>query len=157
MRGLGITLVALAMIAGFEAVAEQQILTPDLDRISKQRSVVEAAARDRLKAPLPGGKADLAILQRLVDDQVFRPQQTYELQSLGIVLGQVLAEHPDLSWVTVQDEYGTDPALRYKTTSILIFPLTMISKRVEDGREVEVEHLYQAILSNVREIEAKAD
>jgi hypothetical protein len=65
--------------------------------------------------------------------------------------------YPDLSWVTVQDEYGTDPALRYKTTSILVFPLTMISKRVEDGRAVEVEYLYEATITRVRELETESD
>ena len=153
-----VALFVIGAIAAAGAMAEdQKILSPDLDRISKQRAVVDAAARARYGAPLPGGKADLAVLQRLVDDHAFRPDQTYELQSLGIVLGEVLAMHPDLSWVTVQDEYGTDPALRYKTTSILVFPLTMISKRVEDGREVEVEHLYEATLSHVRELETEAD
>lgn len=158
MRGPAVALWVISLITGTGTMAEkQQILPPDLDRISKQRAVVDAATRSLYATSLPGGKGDLAVLQRLVDDQVFRPDQTYELQSLGIVLGQVLALHPDLSWVTVQDDYGTDPALRYKTTSILVFPLTMISKRVEDGREVEVEYLYEATLTHVREVEYEAD
>jgi hypothetical protein len=38
----------------------------------------------------------------------------------------------------VTDEYGTDPTLRYKNSSIQINALTMISKRVERGEEVNV-------------------
>lgn len=158
MRRRAVALFVITAFAAAGAMADdQKILPPDLDRISKQRGVVDAAARARYGAPLPGGRDDLAVLQRLVDDHAFRLDQTFELQSLGIVLGDVLAIHPDLSWVTVQDEYGTDPALRYKTTSILIFPLTMISKRVEDGREVEVEYLYEATLSRIRELDSEAD
>src|SRR5262245_3397748 len=151
------SLLLIGSLSAERAMADQQILPPDLDRVAKQRAVVNAVVRDRYGAPLPGGKADLAILQRLVDEQAFRPDQTYELQSFGIVLGQVLAEHPDLSWVTVQDEYGEDLALRYKATSILVFPVTMISKRVEDGREVDVEYFYEMTLRRCRELESEAD
>ena len=136
---------------------DQQILPPDHDRISKHRAVVEEAVRTRDGGSLPGGKGDLAVLQRLIDGKAFAPSQTYELQSLGIVLGQVLAAHPGLAWVTVKDQYGTDPALRYRDTSILIFPLTMISKRVEDGAEVDVEYLYEATLNHIRKLETAGE
>jgi hypothetical protein len=83
---------------------------------------------------------------------VFRSDQTYELQSLGIVLGQVLADSSELSWVTVKDEWGADPALRYKTTTVLIFPLTMISKRVEGQQHVSVQALYDITLAQLEKL-----
>jgi len=33
-----------------------------------------------------------------------------------------------MEWVTVEDEYGKDPALRFPGTTVIAFPLTMISK-----------------------------
>jgi hypothetical protein len=149
--------IAVAVVSVFGACGamtdDQQIYAPDLDRIGRQRAVIEAAVRERYGTSLPGGVEDLATLQRLVDDRAFHEEQTYELQSLGIVLGQVLAGNPDLSWVTVEDAYGADPALRYKATSILVFPLTMISKRIEEGREVDVESLYASTLEHIRALE----
>ena len=157
LRILAATLVAAFSLQGAPAVAgEQAILPPDVERLAAQRAVVDAAARARYGAPLPGGSADLVVLQRIVDDKVFRADQTYELQCLGIVLGQVLAAHPGLAWVTVQDEFGTDPVLRYKDTSILFFPLTMISKRVDDGREVDVKDMHDWVLRQAEELEAQA-
>jgi hypothetical protein len=44
---------------------------------------------------------------RLIDDTVFKKSQTYELQSLGIVFGDVLASELPLRWVMITDEYGT--------------------------------------------------
>ncbi len=134
---------------------DQELLPPDFDRISRQRDVVEGAVRARYGSALSGSEADLGVLQRLVDENVFRVDQTYELQSLGIVLGEVFSAHTDLSWVTVRDEYGVDPALRYKETSLLVFPLTMISKRLEEGREVEVRALYEAVLASLPGLEAE--
>lgn len=157
MRLVASAVTALSVFAaGGTVTDDQQIQGPDSGRIARQRALVETTVQERYGTSLPGGAEDLALLQRLVDDQVFRPEQTYELQSLGIVLGQVLAGHPDFSWVTVQDEYGTDPALRYKATSILVFPLTMISKRIEEGREVDVEDLYASTLTHVRGLEGES-
>ncbi len=79
--------------------------------------------------------------------------QTYDLQSLGLIFGQVfLQRHQGFDWWMVEDEYGRDPALRYKETSLLLFPLTMISKRLEDGEEFDLEELFNGLSANVAEI-----
>ncbi|MBN2709820.1 MAG: DUF3806 domain-containing protein [Calditrichaceae bacterium] len=64
--------------------------------------------------------------------------ETANLQALGICFGEVLSNELDLHWVEVEDEYGKDPALKYKDTSIIFFPRTMIPKRIENGQEVDV-------------------
>jgi hypothetical protein len=51
-----------------------------------------------------------------------------KLQCLGVALGDALAEELQMEWVTVEDEYGKDPALRFPGTTVIAFPLTMISK-----------------------------
>ena len=107
--------------------------------MEQQRAIVAAIAKQRYGTPsLTKTKADLSVLQRLLDDKVFAKTQTYELQSLGIVLGDVLASELPLHWTMVTDEYGTDPTLRFKDTTLQINALTMISKRVERGETVDV-------------------
>jgi hypothetical protein len=46
-------------------------------------------------------------------------------------------------WITVEDEYGQDPAIQFGETSIIAFPLTMVSKRVERGEALDVRDLYE--------------
>ena len=46
-----------------------------------------------------------------------------------------------LRWVMVTDEFGTDPTLRFRETTIPINALTMISKRIERGEPVRVQWL----------------
>jgi hypothetical protein len=84
----------------------------------------------------------LRLLQGILDQEWINPDETAKLQSLGIVFGDALAEKMDLLWVMVEDEYGRDPALMVPKTTILAFPLTAISKRVEDGEKVDVYHLF---------------
>jgi hypothetical protein len=83
----------------------------------------------------------LPVLQRLIDDKAFSKSQTYELQSLGIAFGDVLASELPLRWVMVTDEYGTDPTLRFKGTTVQINALTMISKRVGKDEKVNLSDL----------------
>ena len=49
-----------------------------------------------------------------------------------------------LAWIAVEDEYGRDPALRDGETSIILFPMTTISKRIERGEIVDVLKLLDA-------------
>jgi hypothetical protein len=116
----------------------------DLASLDKQRALVAAAAKQRYGVSgLLRTKADLPVLQRLIDDHAFAKTQTYELQSLGVVLGDVMASELPLRWMMVTDEFGTDPTLRYKDTTIQVGALTMISKRIERDEKVNVTRLLQ--------------
>jgi hypothetical protein len=114
----------------------------DRVRLEQQRAVVEAAAKQRYGTPaLTKTLTDLRVLQRLIDDKAFDRKQTYELQSVGVAFGDVLASRLPLRWVMVTDEYGTDPTLRFKDTTVQINVLTMISRRIERGEEVNLTEL----------------
>lgn len=114
----------------------------DKQLLDQQRAVIARLAKQRYGTPaLTKSKKDIPILQRLLDDKAIKKSQTYELQSLGVVFGDVLASEFPLRWVMITDEYGTDPTLRYKDTSVNINALTMISKRVERDEPVDVSEL----------------
>jgi hypothetical protein len=116
----------------------------DSERLDQQRALILDIAKRRFgTAALSRTTRDLPVLQRLIDDKVFKKSQTYELQSLGTVFGDVLASELPLRWVMITDEYGTDPTLRFKNTSININALTMISKRIEKGEPVDLASLVQ--------------
>ena len=134
-------------------------LTPsDQLRLNKQRAVVLAELSKRYGAKgLTGTPADLHHLQRLIDDKVFNKAQTWELQSLGVAFGDVLANDLGMHWVIVTDEYGIDPTLRYRDTSIQVNPLAMISRRVEDDVPVNFEAIRQGVHSRITEILKSGD
>jgi hypothetical protein len=119
-----------------------ELSNEDSTRLEQQRAVVAASARKRYGTrALTKTKRDLPVLQNLIDDRVFNKSLTYELQTLGVAFGDVLASEFPLRWVMVTDEFGTNPTLRYKETAIQINALTMISKRVERNEPVNVQWL----------------
>jgi hypothetical protein len=135
----------------------QPLSGEDRMRLTRQEAVVLKLIQSRYgeDATLKHSKTDFTLLQKLIDDKALRPDQTYELQCLGIALGQVYAAETPLRWVMVEDEYGRDPALQYPDTTIILFPLTMISKRVEQGREVDVADIFRGTMDLVAKTKEK--
>jgi hypothetical protein len=114
----------------------------DRTRLDQQRAIVAAAAKQRYgTSSLTKTLEDLPVLQHLIDDKAFSKTQTYQLQSLGVAFGDVSASNFPLRWVMVTDEYGTDPTLRFKDTTVQVNALTMISKRIEKDEAVDLQEL----------------
>jgi Domain of unknown function (DUF3806) len=125
----------------------------DQQRLQQQRAVVEKFLGDdasRQKYQKAEGK--LGTIRAVLQANVFKPNQTYELQCLGIVLGDAFVQELKMEWVMVEDHYGRDPAVRLPSTTIILFPLTMISKRIERGEQVEVFELFNGVAAQVDEI-----
>lgn len=115
----------------------------DERQLQLQRKAVDELSRRHVGTPISGGALDdLRIIQTLLDLRVLGADQAYELQSLGVVLGDVMVTQLDFSWVVVQDEVGRSRALRFRDTDTLVFPVTMISKRVEGDVRFAVSDLY---------------
>ena len=138
---------------------EQTVSALDEDdeaRLREQRAVVEShlveSEENRRKYKTAVGK--LGIVRAILQSNVYKPHQTYELQCLGIVLGDAFVQEIGMEWVMVEDEYGRDPAIRLAGTSVILFPLTMISKRIERGEEVDVFDLFNGIAAKVEELKA---
>lgn len=128
----------------------------DSARLEQQRGLVAATAKRRYGTThLTRSKSDLPVLQDLIDESVFNKSQTYELQSLGVAFGDVLASEFPLHWVMVTDDFGTDPTLRFKETTIQINALTMISKRLERGEAVRVQWLLDQTREQLAIVEKK--
>lgn len=126
---------------------------PDLRRLAVQAVRARSLIAEHLGRPLPEDDGDLDRLQELLDAGVIGDDDTYDLQCLGVVFGMRLADAVEgLDWVVVEDESGRDPALRFEDTSLLVFPLTIISKRIEDGIEVDVRGLFEAVAASLDEL-----
>lgn len=99
------------------------------------------------------GKLDL--LETILESGWIRPDETLKLQCLGITFGDAMAQDLGLTWVAVEDEYGRDPALTWQGTSVVAFPLTTISKRIERGETVDVRELFARMRAGL--LEARGD
>jgi len=130
----------------------------DIRDLARRFLVVDALILEHLGRPLARDTTDLTAMQELLDLGVLGPEQTIELQCLGIVFGLLLVEAVEgLDWVIVEDEIGRDPALCFSGTSLLVFPMTMLSKRVEEGEEVQVAALFVRICASLEDLKRRAD
>jgi len=103
----------------------------DSDRIEALREWVVGHYDDAQAYDDVSGK--LRLIQTILDNGWISKDETWKLQPLGVAFGDALEQEvAELSWVVVEDEFGRDPALRWLDTTRLTFPLTAISKRVED-------------------------
>jgi hypothetical protein len=136
----------LAAIAGH---AQDEIAITDLsylDRqyMSQQRTSVMELTATHLGRRINGDTDnDLELLQMLLDRDIVKPDMTRELQAMGIVLGDLLAQDLGMDWVVYEDPVGRSRALRYQDTDNFLFPATMIARRQEGGSDTPVADIYR--------------
>lgn len=94
----------------------------------------------------------LNLLDTIINSQWIEKDETVKLQCLGVTLGDTLAQDLLLEWIEVMDQFGNDPALRLPNTSIIIYPLTMISKRIENDEAVDIYELYTGLKMKIESI-----
>lgn len=138
---------------------ESNIVQPtprDMEKIATLLAYSSQMALEVGEQALDASLNDLPRLQKLTDiiQQVgSAKQQRLALQALGMSLGQILAnQNSNYDWWIIDDEDGRDPCLRYLNTELLVFPQTLISKRVEDGEQFVVEELFTELLTSLNHL-----
>jgi hypothetical protein len=129
----------------------------DEKRLRDQRAVVEKFIADessRQRYQTAAGK--LGTIQAILRSNALKPNLTYELQCLGVVLGDAFVQDRKMEWVMVEDDQGRDAAVRLPGTTVIIFPLTMIPKRVERGEKVDVFNLFNGVAKQMEEAQRRA-
>lgn len=141
-----IAVVSLLLSAPSQSVQPPQIssLTAEEEsRLERQRTVVANIIRDSFGyVRLEGSLSEIYYLQKIIDRQLIPESEKFDLQALGVVLGDIMARNLGLRWVKVEDRYGHSRALQFENTQNLFFPVTMISRRIKSGTPISVQALY---------------
>ncbi len=133
----------------------QELNSEDMARIEAQRKWVREHYTPETEHQYETLKGKLNLLNTIISSGWIKPDETVKLQSLGISLGDALVQYLHMKWMMVEDEYGRDPAIIFEGTSIILFPLTMISKRIENNESVDIYDLFKGICSKVEELKRK--
>ena len=133
-----------------EALAEE-----DAARVEKQRNWVRDHYDPESLHLYDTLEGKLRLLDTILKENWIESTETWKLQSLGINFGDALAQKMDLVWVAVEDKRGRDPALHDRGTTIVMFPLTAISKRVERGEIVDVRELFENVCQTIVRLRAE--
>ncbi len=144
-----------------EVSAEQStIFEPpyqDIQQINERISKILNIDESDIDRYHENGKS-ISLIQKILDKKTIGAEQTHELQSLGLVMGDYIRyKNHNYRWAIIRDEDGRDPCLRHNKLSLTIFPMTMISNRVEDGESVVVEELIAWLMDKINELEESGE
>ena len=106
-------------------------------------------SQDEKYEPVEG---KLRVIDAILSSGWVEPTETFKLQSLGVVLGDAIAQKLMLNWVVLDDEYGRCPGLNWPGASVACSPVTMISKRIEGGEAVDVYDLFDGLCARLSEL-----
>jgi len=96
---------------------------------------------------------DIAVMQRLLDDNIVGPENVRTLQAMGIVLGSLLQSQYNLKWVIYVDRLGRSRSLQLRGFERdVIFPATQISRRAQVGLRVDVASVYAELEQSIDDI-----
>lgn len=121
----------------------------DHNRMEQETTKINELAQSKTGTPLRRDLTDLGTLQRIINDELIAIDDRESQQALGVVLGNVmLADFPTtFEWKVYEDDLGRSRAICVKQTSSCLFPVTMLSRRMEVGTKPDVKKIYnEAIL-----------
>lgn len=137
----------LAVQAQQEEVHIEDFAWLDRNHMAQQVDRIDKLARTRLGTRLREDRSDLRTLQRIIDRELIAEDDQLRLQALGAVLGNVMvAEVDELEWKVYEDDKGRTRAVCIQDTEQCLFPITMLSRRIEAGLQPEVERVYREAL-----------
>lgn len=135
---------ALAQFAPTSKVVIEELGWMDRNYLERQIGRIDELARVRLGKQLNQNLNDLDVLQQIVDRELIDAKDTEGLQALGAVMAQLmLLDVPSLEWKIYIDEVGRSRALCAKNTKECLFPITMLSRRMEVGLKPDVRKVYE--------------
>lgn len=152
---LGLSLPAVSLWA--DEWRSEAITPIDLTYLQDQHNSIDELARRHFGRMLNGKKGnDIAIIQRLLDENIVGADQVRQLQAMGLILGELLKAEKGLSWVIYYDKYGRSRALQVAGfDKEFIFPATQVSRRAEVGAKVDVAEIYRELEQAVIDIRNK--
>lgn len=138
-------------MANADGMKIEALTSDDQVWVAEKRAFVFSHFADEDRGGLLDARGKLSAINAVLQSGIYNSTDTAELQALGVVFGDVLAEVADLAWVTHSDQHGSEPALVVEGTDITVFPLTIISKRIERDEHVDPIELLGRVISAVNE------
>lgn len=116
----------------------------DKNRMEQEVTRVNELGQTKLGTPLRRDLSDLNTLQRIIDKELVAMDDYETQQAMGVVLGNVmLADFPNtFEWKIYEDQLGRSRALCVRNTNDCLFPVTMLSRRMEVGTKPDVKKIY---------------
>ena len=96
---------------------------------------------DYWEKPIPKEKEfmphvlDEVFEQWMNDTSRTKKDAEYVINSFGAAFGQYLVDNYNMKWIIVTDDYGTDYSVIHKKWNIIAYPLSSVSKGIEQDKQ----------------------
>ncbi len=159
MRLTGCFLIIFSVLAA-PASAEEKVTIEELNwldnsYLEKQVERIDELGRSEFGTPVRGDKSDLELLQRIIYRGLVPKDDSLRLQALGVVLGNVMVAEFGLEWKKYSDRIGTSRAACIPGTQECVFPVTMLSRRMEVGLMPDVKRIYSEVQEMIKPFQPK--
>lgn len=116
----------------------------DKSLVEQEITKINNLSQTKIGTPLRRNLSDLDTLQRLIDRGLVADDDYETQQAMGVVLGNVMQQDfPNtLEWKIYLDDLGRTRALCARKSSDCLFPITMLSRRMEAGIKPDVRKIY---------------
>lgn len=114
----------------------------DKRQMTQQVAAIDVIARNTSGRQIHNDKTDLKLLQDLIYKAAITKNDRLNLQGMGVVLGNIMAQEFGLEWRIYEDMKGRNKALCAANTQQCLFPITMLSRRIEVGLLPNIEEIY---------------
>lgn len=116
----------------------------DQSKMEKELASLNELTQTKLGTPIRTNLTDLETMQRLIDQNIVEQDDYETQQAMGLALGQlILADFPNtFEWKIYEDEIGRSRALCIKKSPDCLFPVTMLSRRMEVGTKPNVKQIH---------------
>jgi hypothetical protein len=143
---------------GTEKIQYEPLTAEDVAALACDQGFLPAVLEQHYpQETLTGTEADLDLIQKVADGGPYSDEAAAELIALGTALGDIIAASTGMQWIRYSDDEGIELALRYRDTSIVSFPRSMLIKRFERDEEPQVRYLWERVCATVREMVARGE
>lgn len=123
----------------------------DVAQLEEDRTFLPEVVLQRLPAfTLQRTSADLEVIQHVLRTGPYTDTPVEEVIAIGTTFGDLLADELGMHWIRYEDEEGADLAIRYRKSTIVVFPRTMILKRLERDEDPDARDLFEQVCIQIR-------
>ncbi|MCD8164918.1 MAG: DUF3805 domain-containing protein [Bacteroides sp.] len=111
--------------------------------------------KTQLKKDFTGSREDIVKTEQVMQSGTIKPNQRSPWQSFGIAFGVILTnEIEGMNWVTVVDGSREVPALQYKESDLILYPVDLVwNYRTKKSDPCDLQKEYSFLLEKIEKLE----
>lgn len=134
-----------------QEVTIEELSWMDKNKMQQQEDKIKEIARSKLGSSINRNWGDIAVLQRMIDQKLIKSDDFATQEAMGVILGNVMQKDfpSHLQWKVYKDKQGRSKALCVVKTQECLFPITMLSRRMQLEMEVDVTTIYDNAINQI--------